>query len=88
MPGELGMPALCVREGRWLVSCWSHARGVSLCSIRPALALNTWHNAPPPHRGKNYVVSLSEVTRWLAKRAEALGVEIYSGFAGKNVSDR
>lgn len=39
-----------------------------------------------PDRNKNYVVSLSEVTRWLAKRAEALGVEIYSGFAGKNVS--
>jgi electron-transferring-flavoprotein dehydrogenase len=29
----------------------------------------------------NYVVSLANVCRWLAKRAEALGVEIYPGFA-------
>ncbi|GLC37456.1 hypothetical protein PLESTF_001451100 [Pleodorina starrii] len=40
------------------------------------------------NRGKNksnYVVSLSEVTRWMARRAEALGVEIYPGFAAKKV---
>src|ERR1700731_1528899 len=29
----------------------------------------------------NYVVSLGSVCRWLATRAEALGVEIYPGFA-------
>ena len=29
----------------------------------------------------NYVVSLANVCRWLAKKAEALGVEIYPGFA-------
>ena len=29
----------------------------------------------------NYVVSLADVCRWLAKKAEALGVEIYPGFA-------
>lgn len=36
------------------------------------------------NRGKNlenYVISLSEMTRWLASKAEALGVEIYPGFA-------
>ena len=38
---------------------------------------------PPQMRSKgNYVISLSEMTRWLAARAEALGVEIYPGFAG------
>ena len=30
----------------------------------------------------NYVVSLGNVCRWLATQAEALGVEIYPGFAG------
>ncbi|KAG2484143.1 hypothetical protein HYH03_017025 [Edaphochlamys debaryana] len=43
---------------------------------------------PPPgtgNKGKNYVVSLSQVTRWMAKRAEALGVEIYAGFAGRKL---
>ena len=29
----------------------------------------------------NYVVSLGNVCRWLAGKAEALGVEIYPGFA-------
>jgi electron-transferring-flavoprotein dehydrogenase len=30
----------------------------------------------------NYIVSLGNVCRWLGQRAEALGVEIYPGFAG------
>src|SRR5262245_39552382 len=33
----------------------------------------------------NYVVSLGNVCRWLARQAEALGVEIYAGFAGSEV---
>ncbi|HEY0292447.1 MAG TPA: NAD(P)/FAD-dependent oxidoreductase, partial [Hansschlegelia sp.] len=33
----------------------------------------------------NYVVSLGDVTRWLGARAEALGVEIYPGFAANEV---
>ncbi|MEQ8306766.1 MAG: electron transfer flavoprotein-ubiquinone oxidoreductase [Hoeflea sp.] len=33
----------------------------------------------------NYIVSLSNVTKWLAGRAEALGVEIYPGFAATEV---
>src|SRR5947209_13449972 len=33
----------------------------------------------------NYVVSLGSVCRWLASRAEALGVEIYPGFAAAEV---
>jgi electron-transferring-flavoprotein dehydrogenase len=33
----------------------------------------------------NYIVSLGEVARWLAGKAEALGVEIYPGFAAAEV---
>ncbi len=33
----------------------------------------------------NYIVSLGLVTRWLGSEAEALGVEIYPGFAGAEV---
>ena len=33
----------------------------------------------------NYIVSLGNVCRWLAQQAEALGVEIYPGFAGAEV---
>jgi len=37
---------------------------------------------PGMHNKGNYVVSLGNVCRWLAAKAEALGVEIYPGFAG------
>ncbi|HEX9179029.1 MAG TPA: NAD(P)/FAD-dependent oxidoreductase, partial [Burkholderiales bacterium] len=33
----------------------------------------------------NYVISLGSVCRWLGQQAEALGVEIYPGFAGAEV---
>lgn len=36
---------------------------------------------PQMHNHGNYVVSLGNVCRWLGARAEALGVEIYPGFA-------
>jgi electron-transferring-flavoprotein dehydrogenase len=37
------------------------------------------------HNSGNYVVSLSAVTQWLAQQAEALGVEIFSGFTAAEV---
>src|SRR5205807_522156 len=33
----------------------------------------------------NYIVSLGDVCRWLASQAEALGVEIYPGFAASEL---
>src|SRR3546814_15930366 len=37
------------------------------------------------HNHGNYVVSLGNVCRWLAEQAEALGAEIYPGFAAAEV---
>ena len=37
------------------------------------------------HNAGNYIVSLGAVTRWLAQQAEALGVEIFPGFAADEV---
>lgn len=38
---------------------------------------------PPQMRNKgNFVISLSETVRWLGRRAEAAGAELYPGFAG------
>jgi len=41
----------------------------------------------PPLMGNhgNFIVSLGEVCRWLGRKAEALGVEIYPGFAAAEV---
>ena len=41
---------------------------------------------PPNFRKKGYhVVSLNNVAKWLAERAEAAGVDIYPGFAGDKI---
>lgn len=51
---------------------------------------NSWsipHRLLPPlmsNKG-NYIASLGNVCRWLAEQAEALGVEIYAGFAAQEV---
>ena len=37
------------------------------------------------HNDGNFVISLGNVTRWLAEQAEALGVEIFPGFAAAEV---
>lgn len=42
--------------------------------------------APPQmHNKGNYIVELSSVTRWLAEKAEAMGIELYPGFGGAEV---
>ena len=40
---------------------------------------------PQMHNKGNYVVSLANVCRWLARQAEELGVEVYPGFAAAEV---
>jgi electron-transferring-flavoprotein dehydrogenase len=39
----------------------------------------------PMHNKGNYIVSLGEVSRWLAEQAEAAGVNIFPGFAASEV---
>jgi len=41
--------------------------------------------APQMKNHGNYIVSLGEVARWMAEQAEALGVEIYPGFAASEI---
>jgi len=40
---------------------------------------------PQMHNKGNYIISLSDFTKWLAKQAELLEVEIYPGFAASEV---
>jgi electron-transferring-flavoprotein dehydrogenase len=44
-----------------------------------------WLLPPLMRNHGNYIVSLGNVCRWLAQQAEALGVEIYSGFAAAEI---
>ena len=55
--------------------------------LGPAGSLRLPNFAMPPlmNNHGNYIVSLGNVCRWLAARAEELGVEIYPGFAAAEV---
>jgi electron-transferring-flavoprotein dehydrogenase len=50
-------------------------------------ASRAWRLPTPPqmHNHGNYIVSLGNLCRWLGQQAEALGVEIYPGFAAAEV---
>jgi electron-transferring-flavoprotein dehydrogenase len=54
-------------------------------SATRALRLPNLMMPPLMNNHGNYVVSLGNVCRWLATKAEALGVEIYPGFAAVEV---
>ncbi len=44
--------------------------------------------APAMRNHGNYIISLGNLCRWLAEQAEALGVEVYPGFAAAEVLHR
>ncbi len=75
-----------------LIPDWKE-RGAPLVTpaLRDRFVLLTEVNAirlptpPQMHSRGNYIVSLGNVCRWLAGQAEALGVEIYPGFAAAEV---
>ena len=50
-------------------------------------ARSAWRLPTPPqmHNTGNYIISLGNLCRWFASQAEALGVEIYAGFAAAEV---
>ena len=56
--------------------------------LGPAGSLRLPNFVMPPlmNNHGNYIVSLGNVCRWLATRAEALGVEIYPGFAAAELT--
>ena len=52
---------------------------------RRAVRLPNWLMPPLMSNHGNFVASLGDVCRWLAKKAESLGVELYPGFAATEV---
>jgi electron-transferring-flavoprotein dehydrogenase len=54
-------------------------------SAGAALRLPNFAMPPLMNNHGNFIVSLGSVCRWLASKAEALGVEIYPGFAATEV---
>ncbi|MEM0899673.1 MAG: electron transfer flavoprotein-ubiquinone oxidoreductase [Pseudomonadota bacterium] len=54
-------------------------------SERRSVRLPNFAMPPLMNNHGNYIASLGNVARWLAARAEALGVEIYPGFAAAEI---
>ena len=52
---------------------------------RGAVSFPHWLLPPLMSNKGNYIVSLGNLCRWLGQQAEALGVEIYAGFAGAEI---
>jgi len=50
-----------------------------------AISCPTFLLPPPMHNKGNYIISLGNLCRWLGEQAEALGVEIYPGFAAAEI---
>lgn len=50
-----------------------------------SLRMPGWASPKTMHNEGNYIASLGNLTRWLAEKAEALGVEIFPGFAAAEV---
>ncbi len=51
-----------------------------LSSDTQSLAIPHTFIPQPMHNNGNYIISVGNLTRWLAEQAEALGVEIFPGF--------
>ncbi|GAB5467715.1 MAG: electron transfer flavoprotein-ubiquinone oxidoreductase [Rhodospirillales bacterium] len=56
-----------------------------LLSETGARSIPIWMLPPQTHNHGNYIISLGALCRWLAEQAEALGVEIYPGFAAAEI---
>ena len=56
-----------------------------LLGAQKSVRLPNWLLPACFHNAGNHVISLANLCRWLGTQAEALGVEIYPGFAGAEV---
>lgn len=56
-----------------------------LLTEKGSLSIPLWLLPAQTHNKGNYIVSLGNVCRWMAEQAEAMGVEIYPGFAAAEV---
>jgi electron-transferring-flavoprotein dehydrogenase len=56
-----------------------------LTGAAKAIGLPGWMVPRPMHNEGNYIISLGELCRWLGEQAEALGVNVFPGFAAAEV---
>ena len=57
-----------------------------LSSEKESRPLSHWMVPKTLHNDGNYIISLGNLSRWLAEQAEALGVEVFPGFSAAHLS--
>lgn len=57
-----------------------------LSSDQSSKSLPHWMVPKTLHNEGNYIISLGNLSRWLAEQAEALGVEVFPGFSAAHLS--
>ncbi|MBR7889945.1 electron transfer flavoprotein-ubiquinone oxidoreductase [Marinomonas sp. A79] len=57
-----------------------------LSSDQASKSLPHWMVPKTLHNDGNYIISLGNLSRWLAEQAEALGVEVFPGFSAAHLS--
>ncbi|BFM48317.1 electron transfer flavoprotein-ubiquinone oxidoreductase [Marinomonas sp. THO17] len=57
-----------------------------LSSESAARKLSSWMMPKTLHNEGNYIISLGNLTRWLAEQAENLGVEVFPGFSAAQLA--
>ena len=77
--------ARLARRGRPSVQDAGHRRPFPGAAAAGSFRLPNFMMPPLMNNHGNYIVSLGNVCRWLAGQAEALGVEIYPGFAAADL---
>ena len=73
------------REREAPVTCAVRAERMMFLTAANAINFPTRLLPPAMRNHGNYIVSLGNLCRWLAGQAEALGVEVYPGFAAAEV---
>ncbi|MCP5366552.1 MAG: electron transfer flavoprotein-ubiquinone oxidoreductase [Hyphomicrobiales bacterium] len=61
------------------------AEKMKILTTASAIPVPALFMPPAMHNKGNYIISLGNFCRWLAEQAEAMGVEIYPGFAAAEV---
>ena len=66
---------------------FEHATPATRDVMRFLTPNGAWRIPSPPqmHNKGNHIISLNQLTKWLAERAEEVGVELYPGFAASEV---
>lgn len=67
---------------------WFYTAIVFAVAPKELKTASCWLSGFPFHNKGNYVVRLGHLVQWLGEQSEALGVEVYPGYAASEVESQ